>query len=70
MKYISSDRILTHECRFCWKSCFVLFQHVLADVCVQQLSNTGLSDQQYFCRTHLGHLLNPGDTVLGYDLIV
>lgn len=26
------------------------------------------TDKQYFCRTHLGHLLNPGDLVLGFDL--
>ena len=25
-------------------------------------------DKQYFCHTHLGHLLNPGDLVLGFDL--
>ena len=27
------------------------------------------TDKQYFCRTHLGHLLNPGDLVLGFDLV-
>ena len=26
------------------------------------------TDKQYFCRTHLGHLLNPGDLALGVDL--
>lgn len=25
------------------------------------------SDEQFFCKTHLGHLLEPGDVVLGYD---
>nr|KAF6360007.1 hypothetical protein mMyoMyo1_010969 [Myotis myotis] len=26
------------------------------------------TDKQYSCCTHLGHLLNPGDLVLGFDL--
>eukprot|EP01085_Mycamoeba_gemmipara_P003521 Mycagemm_TRINITY_DN9978_c0_g1::TRINITY_DN9978_c0_g1_i1::g.3521::m.3521 type:complete len:187 gc:universal TRINITY_DN9978_c0_g1_i1:611-51(-) len=25
-----------------------------------------MNDQQYFCRSHLGHILHPGDNVLGY----
>ena len=43
--------------------CF--FQHVLADIWVARMSDLGVNDQQYFCRTHIGHLLNVGDTVLG-----
>lgn len=27
------------------------------------------TNHQYFCRTHLGHLLNPGDLVLGFVLL-
>ena len=31
-------------------------------------SDFGISDTSYHVRTHLGHVLRPGDTVLGYDL--
>lgn len=44
------------------------YQHVLADVWVVKSSELGSNEQQYHCRTHLGHLLNPGDSVLGFDL--
>jgi nonsense-mediated mRNA decay protein 3 len=43
-------------------------KHVLAECWVVRASELGTSEQQYFCRTHLGHLLQPGDYVLGYDL--
>ncbi|KAH7717086.1 60S ribosomal export protein NMD3 [Aphelenchoides avenae] len=44
-------------------------KHQLADVWVQRANQVGQSDAQtYSCRTHLGHLLNPGDSVMGYDL--
>ncbi|XP_069474573.1 60S ribosomal export protein NMD3 isoform X2 [Ambystoma mexicanum] len=42
-------------------------KHTLAEVWVQKTSEMNTS-QQYHCRTHLGHLLNPGDLVLGFDL--
>ncbi|RXM33150.1 60S ribosomal export protein NMD3 [Acipenser ruthenus] len=42
-------------------------KHVLADVWVQKTSEMNTS-QQYHCHTHLGHLLNHGDLVLGFDL--
>ncbi|KAK2090605.1 ribosome-binding protein [Saguinus oedipus] len=44
-----------------------LEQHTLGEVWVQKTSEMN-TDKQYFCRTHLGHLLNPGDLVLGFDL--
>ncbi|XP_064597134.1 60S ribosomal export protein NMD3-like [Liolophura sinensis] len=44
-------------------------KHVLADLWVARMSDLGSNDQQYYCRTHLGHLLNAGDIVLGFDLI-
>ncbi|XP_060582712.1 60S ribosomal export protein NMD3-like [Ruditapes philippinarum] len=44
-------------------------KHVLADVWVSRMSDLGVNDQQYFCRTHIGHLLNTGDTVLGFDML-
>ncbi|XP_011885339.1 PREDICTED: 60S ribosomal export protein NMD3 isoform X3 [Cercocebus atys] len=42
-------------------------KHALGEVWVQKTSEMN-TDKQYFCRTHLGHLLNPGDLVLGFDL--
>ncbi|XP_068939618.1 60S ribosomal export protein NMD3 [Petaurus breviceps papuanus] len=42
-------------------------KHMLGEVWVQKTSEMN-TDNQYFCRTHLGHLLNPGDLVLGFDL--
>jgi len=47
-------------------------RHVLADAWVVRSSELGLSadgaDDMIHCRTHLGHLLGPGDVVMGYDL--
>nr|XP_003218214.1 PREDICTED: 60S ribosomal export protein NMD3 [Anolis carolinensis] len=43
-------------------------KHTLAEAWVQKTSELN-TDHQYFCRTHLGHLLNPGDLVLGFDLV-
>ncbi|XP_078331143.1 60S ribosomal export protein NMD3-like [Crassostrea virginica] len=39
----------------------------MADLWVSKVTESGLSDHQYFCRTCLGHLLSPGDTVYGFD---
>eukprot|EP01116_Phalansterium_solitarium_P014670 TRINITY_DN3242_c0_g1_i1.p1 TRINITY_DN3242_c0_g1~~TRINITY_DN3242_c0_g1_i1.p1 ORF type:complete len:509 (-),score=207.42 TRINITY_DN3242_c0_g1_i1:481-2007(-) len=41
---------------------------VLADVQVARSSDFGSNDTQFTGRTHLGHLLRPGDSCLGYDL--
>ncbi|XP_067937287.1 60S ribosomal export protein NMD3-like [Watersipora subatra] len=41
-------------------------KHVLADVWVCRSSD--MSADQIHCRSHLGHLLQPGDTALGFDL--
>uniref|UniRef100_A0AC35THF2 60S ribosomal export protein NMD3 n=1 Tax=Rhabditophanes sp. KR3021 TaxID=114890 RepID=A0AC35THF2_9BILA len=44
-------------------------KHVLADVWLVRNNQVGQSDaQQFSARTHIGHLLKPGDTCLGYDL--
>lgn len=43
----------------------VVFQHVLADVWVIKECELGNTDNQVHCRTHLGHLLSPGDIALG-----
>ncbi|XP_044523643.1 60S ribosomal export protein NMD3 [Gracilinanus agilis] len=42
-------------------------KHLLGEAWVQKTSEMN-TDHQYFCRTHLGHLLSPGDLVLGFDL--
>lgn len=44
---------------------FDISKHSLAEAWVQKTSELN-TDHQYFCRTHLGHLLNPGDLVLGF----
>jgi nonsense-mediated mRNA decay protein 3 len=41
---------------------------VLADAQVARVADFGKNDIIFNTRTHLGHLLNPGDYALGYDL--
>src|SRR5690606_13973972 len=41
---------------------------VLGEATVARASDLGVNDNTYFCRTHLGALLKPGDSVLGYML--
>lgn len=43
-------------------------KYSLADVWLVRSSDIGSSDSEIHCRTHLGHLLSPGDSVLGFDL--
>lgn len=43
-------------------------QHVLADVWVVKTSELGINDEEIHTRTHLGHLLKPGDSVMGFNL--
>ncbi|XP_070033740.1 uncharacterized protein [Nicotiana tomentosiformis] len=43
-------------------------KYALADVQVARVSDFGKNDTIFNVRTHLGHLLNPGDYALGYDL--
>jgi nonsense-mediated mRNA decay protein 3 len=40
----------------------------LAEVTVAKASDLGVNDKTYFTRTHLGGVLHPGDSVLGYHL--
>lgn len=35
---------------------------------VAKASDFGRNDRTFFVRTHLGHLLHPGDNALGYDM--
>eukprot|EP00534_Pseudo-nitzschia_fraudulenta_P004890 CAMPEP_0201117116 /NCGR_PEP_ID=MMETSP0850-20130426/1189_1 /ASSEMBLY_ACC=CAM_ASM_000622 /TAXON_ID=183588 /ORGANISM="Pseudo-nitzschia fraudulenta, Strain WWA7" /LENGTH=608 /DNA_ID=CAMNT_0047381357 /DNA_START=106 /DNA_END=1932 /DNA_ORIENTATION=- len=44
-------------------------KHALADVQLARESDLGANDEVLSCVTHLGHLIQPGDVVLGYDLI-
>ncbi|PSK59263.1 60S ribosomal export protein NMD3 [Elsinoe australis] len=41
---------------------------VLADCTVARSTDLGVNDTTYLCRTHLGSILNVGDTVMGYML--
>ncbi|KAK4520669.1 Uridine/cytidine kinase [Mucor velutinosus] len=41
---------------------------VLCDVHVARMSDFGRNDEQFIARSHLGAILSPGDTVMGYDL--
>ncbi|KAG9306967.1 hypothetical protein G9A89_000881 [Geosiphon pyriformis] len=41
---------------------------VLADIQVARTSDFGRNDTTSFARSHLGGILHPGDTALGYDL--
>lgn len=44
-------------------------KHILAHVWVVKASELGINDNTIHTKTHLGHLLKPGDSVLGYNLI-
>ena len=35
---------------------------------VARLSDLGSNDNTYYTRTHLGHVLHPGDHAMGYDV--
>ncbi|KAK9863784.1 hypothetical protein WJX84_009015 [Apatococcus fuscideae] len=43
-------------------------KHALAEAQVVRASDFGSNDRTFFVKTHLGQLLHPGDTALGYDL--
>ena len=40
----------------------------LADVEVARAVDLGVNDNRYIQRSHLGHILRAGDTVMGFDL--
>merc|ERR1712224_607072 len=44
-------------------------KYALADVQLARESDLGSNDEVLSCVTHLGHLIQPGDVVLGYDLV-
>jgi nonsense-mediated mRNA decay protein 3 len=41
---------------------------LLAEVTVARASDLGTNDKTYYTRTHLGNVLHPGDSVMGYML--
>ncbi|KAJ1888943.1 ribosome-binding protein [Kickxella alabastrina] len=43
-------------------------RYALADITIQRMADVGKNDNEIIVRSHLGNLLNYGDTVLGYDL--
>ncbi|KAI1307261.1 60S ribosomal export protein NMD3 [Halotydeus destructor] len=43
-------------------------KHELADVWLVRASDLGTNDEEIHTKTHLGRWLNPGDSVLGFDL--
>jgi len=47
----------------------ILFRFCLLVPQVARESDMGCNDQTYRIRTHLGHLLKPGDMALGYDMV-
>ncbi|XP_061398259.1 LOW QUALITY PROTEIN: 60S ribosomal export protein NMD3-like, partial [Musca vetustissima] len=44
------------------------FRHVLCDIWVVRASELGINDNPIHTRSHLGHLLKVGDSVMGYNL--
>lgn len=46
----------------------VSMKHVLADAWIVKASELGINDNTIHTRTHLGHVLKPGDSVLGYNI--
>jgi nonsense-mediated mRNA decay protein 3 len=46
----------------------ISFKHVIADVWLVKTSELGINDNNIHTKTHLGHLLRPGDSVMGFDL--
>ena len=43
-------------------------KHVLADITVSRASDFGSNDNSFYVRSHLGAILHPGDSCLGYYL--
>ncbi len=41
---------------------------LLAEATVAKATDFGVNDRTFYTRTHLGHVLHPGDMALGYDL--
>lgn len=46
----------------------VSMKHILADAWIVKASDLGTNDNTIHTRTHLGHILKPGDSVMGYNI--
>ncbi|KAI8424388.1 hypothetical protein MSG28_002912 [Choristoneura fumiferana] len=70
VKYIimDIDILKEHEKKSFPGQGMVSNKHVLADVWVVKESELGLDVSPIHTKTHLGHILKPGDTALGYNL--
>ncbi|EZA53026.1 hypothetical protein DMN91_002939 [Ooceraea biroi] len=70
MEYIVMNiEIIRHENKniFPGQGC-ISNKHVIADVWLVKASELGINNNEIHTRTHLGHILKPGDSVLGYAL--
>lgn len=65
---INSELIEDHERRKFKGQGQISKRYGLADVWVVKSTNLGNDEDTIHCRTHLGHILQPGDTALGFDL--
>lgn len=43
-------------------------KYLLSDVIVARIADFGKNNITYHCKSHLGHVLKPGDIAMGYDL--
>ncbi|VEU20977.1 DEKNAAC101785 [Brettanomyces naardenensis] len=43
-------------------------KYLMADITVARAADMGMNDQEYYVRSHLGGILHPGDSALGYYL--
>lgn len=46
----------------------ISMRHTLADVWLVRASELGITENTIHTRTHLGHILKPGDSALGYNI--
>lgn len=46
----------------------VSLKHVLADAWIVKASELGINENTIHTKTHLGHVLKPGDSALGYNI--
>ncbi|XP_023028053.2 60S ribosomal export protein NMD3 [Leptinotarsa decemlineata] len=70
IEYIVMDiEVVMNKSRKCFPGQGAISQnHVLADIWVVKASELGINENTIHTRTHLGHILQPGDSVLGYNL--
>lgn len=46
----------------------ISFKHVLCDIWVVRASELGINENSIHVKSHLGHILKVGDSVLGYNI--